>query len=179
MGKKIQIVQSSTNTIDLRPPISWKVRDYLEDFIIENVLMEKQIVVSSQWTIHLHCFFCKPSPRFNYDYVHFYAKPQTVKENMVKIYEIMIPEKLINESKNKYEKTIELMYDAISIFLTATYKKVSKEFMNELWQQVDMKYLLALPYPAKVKDQKYLTDLTDEKGNIVDFVDVHREKSGW
>lgn len=179
MEKQFQIVQSSTNTIDFRPPISWKVRDYLEDFIIENVLNEKQIVVSSQWTIHLHFFFCKPSPRFNHDDIHFYAKPRTVKENMVKIYEIMIPEKLITESKNKYEKTIELMYEAISIFLTTTYKKVSKEFMNELWHKVDMKYLLTLPYPAKVKEQKYLTDLTDEKGNIVDFVDVHREKSGW
>ena len=179
MEKKFQIVQSSTNTIDLRPPISWRVRDYLEDFIIENVLNKKQIIVSSQWTIHLHCFFCKLSPRFNYDHIRFYAKPRTVKENDVKIYEIMIPEKLIIESKNKYEKTIELMYKAISIFLTTTYKKVSQEFMNELWQKVDMKFLLTLPYPAKVKEQKYLTDILDDKGNIVDFVDIHRQKSGW
>jgi len=179
MEKKFQIVQSSTNAIDFRPPISWKVRDYLENFIIENVLNEKQIIVSSQWTIHLHLYFCKPSPRFNYDDINFYAKPRTVKENMVKIYEIMIPEKLIAESKNKYERTIELMYEGISIFLTTTYKKVSKEFMNELWPKVDMKYLLTLPYPAKVRQQKYLTDVLDDKGNIVDFVDVHRKKSGW
>ena len=179
MEKKFQIVQSSTNTIDLRPPISWMVRNYLEDFIIENVLNEKQIIVSSQWTIHLHCFFCKLSPRFNYEYIHFNNKPRTVKENMVKIYEIMIPEKLIDESENKYERTIELMYEAVSIFLTTVYKKVTKELMNELWKQVDMKYLLALPYPAELKDQKYLTDLADEKGNIVDFVDIHRGKSGW
>jgi hypothetical protein len=31
-----------------------------------------------------------------------------------------------------------------------------------------------LPYPAKVKDQKYLTDVLDDKGNIVDFDDVHK-----
>jgi|GEM_PF-2463311 len=177
MEKKFQIVQSSTNTIDLRPPISWKVRDYLEDFIIENVLNEKQIIVTSQWTIHLHCFFCKASPRFNYEYIHFHNKPRTVKENMVKIYEIMIPEKLIDVSNSKYEKTIELIYDAISIFLTATYKKISKEFMSELWHHVDMKYLLSLPYPAQAKDQRYLTDIDDGKGNIIDFVDIHREKS--
>ncbi|MCC6185557.1 MAG: hypothetical protein IT256_00240 [Chitinophagaceae bacterium] len=174
MEKKFQIVQSSTNTIDFRPPISWKVRDYLEDFIIENVLNEKQIVVSSHWTIHLHCLFCKPSPRFNYEDIHFYPKPRTVKENMVKIYEIMIPEKLILESKNKYEKTIELMYEAISIFLTTTYKKISEDFMSDLWHKVDMKYLLTLPYPAKVKEQKYLTDVLDDKGNIVDFGDIHK-----
>ena len=53
---------------------------------------------------------------------------------MVKTYEIMIPEKLIDESENRYERTIELMYEAVSIFLTAVYKKVSKEFMNELWK---------------------------------------------
>lgn len=179
MGKKFQIVQSSTNKIDLRPAISWKVRDYFEDFIIENVLNEKQIVISSKWTIHLHCMFCKVSPRYNYDYIHFYNKQRTVKENMVKMYEIMIPEKLIDDSENKYERTIELMYEACSIFLTATYKKVSKEFMNDLWRIVDKKYLVTLPYPAQVKDQRYLTDILDDKGNIVDFVDVHRVKSGW
>ena len=179
MEKKFEIVQSSTNTIELRPPISWKVRDYLEDFIIENVLNEKQIIVSSQWTIHLHCFFLKHSPRFNYEHIHFLNKPRTVKQDMVKTYEIMIPDKLINESENKYERTIELMYEAVSIFITTVYKKVSKEFMNNLWKQVDMKYLLSLPYPAEVKDQKYLTDMTNEDGNIVDFVAVHRAKSGW
>jgi hypothetical protein len=86
----------------------------------------------------------------------------------------MIPEKLITESENKYEAIIKLMYEAISIFLTTTYKKVSNEFMNELWHRVDLKYLLTLPYPAKVKDQKYLTDVLDDKGNIVDFDDVHK-----
>lgn len=179
MEKKFQIIQSSTNSIDLRPPISWKVRDYLEDLVIENVLQEKRIVVSSQWTIHLHCFFCRPAPRYNDEHISFFNKPRTVKENMVKIYQIMIPEKLINESENKYERTIELMYEAVSVFLTTTYKKVSKEFMGELWKEADMKYLLTLPYPANIKDQRYLTDLTDENGNIVDFVDIHRKKSGW
>lgn len=91
----------------------------------------------------------------------------------------MIPEKLINDSENKYERTIELMYAAISIFLTTTYKKVSKEFMDDLWELVDKKYLLSLPYPAAIKDQKYLTDILDDSGNIVDFTDVHRAKSGW
>jgi len=179
MEKKFQIIQSSTNSIDLRPPISWKVRDYLEDFIIENVLKKKQIIVSSEWTIHLHCMFCKLSPRFNYDHIHLFNKPRTVKENMVKIYEIMIPEKFINDSENRYEKTIEIMYDAVSIFLTTTYKKITREFMNALWHQADKKYLLTLPYPAEVKDQKYLTDVLDDKGNVVSLVDIHRAKSGW
>jgi len=179
MEKRFQIVQSSTNTIDLRPPLSWRVRDYLEDFIIENVLTQKQIIVSSQWTIHLHCFFCKVSPRFNHEYIHLYNKPRSVKEDMVKTYEIIIPEKLITDCENKYEKTIDLMFEAVSIFLTTVYKKVSKEFMIALRKKVDMKYLLALPYPAELKDQKYLTDLIDDKGNVVDFVAIHREKSGW
>jgi hypothetical protein len=179
MEKKFQIVQSSSNTIELRPPISWKVRDYLEDFIIEKVLKEKQIVVSSQWTIHLHFFFDSYSPRFNYENIHFFYKPRTVKENMVKIYKIVIPEKLINEPESKYEKTIELMYEAVSIFLTSTYKKVGKELMSELWKQIDMKYLLALPYPAAVEDQKYLTDIRDEKGNIVDWVDTVAKDFNW
>jgi hypothetical protein len=171
MEKKFQIIQSSTNTLALRPPISWKVRDYLEDFVIENVSKEKQIIVASQWSIHLHCFFCKFSPRFNYEGISFYDKPRIVKQNMIKTYEIMIPEKLIDDSENKYEKTIELMYEAISIFLTATFKKVSPEFMKDLWSSIDMNYLLSLPYPAELKEQKYLTDIVDSNGNITDFTD--------
>jgi len=179
MEKKFQIIQSSTSEIISRPPISWKVRDYLEDFTIENVLHKKQIIVSFNWTVHLHCIFCSETPRFKYDHIHFFPKPRIVTENMVKIYEIMIPEKLINDSRDKYEKTIELLYAAISIFLTTSYKKISQSQMHDLWQKVDKKYLLSLPYPAPVKDQKYLTDVLDEKGNIVDFADIHRAKSGW
>jgi hypothetical protein len=54
------------------------------------------------------------------------------------------------------------MYEAIAIFLTSTYKKVTSEFMNELCNNVDLEYLLSLPYPAPFKEQKYLSDSTPE-----------------
>lgn len=179
MEKKFQIIQSTTDNIVNRPPISWKVRDYFEDFILENVCKQKRIIVSSDWIIHLQCSFSPETPRYKEDFIHFFSKPRTVKENMVKVYQIWIPQILIDNAESKYERSFELMYEAISIFLINTYKKISKEFMNSLWGSVDKAYLLSLPYPAQVKDQRYLTDIFDKDGNIVDFVDVYRVKSGW
>jgi hypothetical protein len=50
------------------------------------------------------------------------------------------------------------MYEAVSLFLTTTFKRVTPEFMATLWKQVDLDYLLALPYPAPFQEQKYLLD---------------------
>ena len=36
--------------------------------------------------------------------------------------------------------------------------KVTLDFMSELQKQIDMNYLLSLPYPAPFEEQKYLLD---------------------
>jgi hypothetical protein len=83
---------------------------------------------------------------------------RTINPDKVKLYEVLLPLINIQEAENPLLKTIELMYEAITIFLTSTYKKITVEYMRELWEKLDMKYLLSLPYPASFKEQKYLDD---------------------
>lgn len=50
------------------------------------------------------------------------------------------------------------MYEAIKLFFTRTYKKISPEFMDELWNQINLDYLLSLSYPAPFAEQRYFLD---------------------
>jgi len=65
---------------------------------------------------------------------------------------------LIEESDAPLIKTIELIYEAIKVFLVDTYKKITPEFMDMVWESVDVEYLRSLPYPAPFEDQKYVED---------------------
>ncbi|RAJ05509.1 hypothetical protein LX64_02669 [Chitinophaga skermanii] len=79
----------------------------------------------------------------------------TVASESVKIYECIIPFDFIRDSEEPQLETIELMYRAIKLFVTSTYKKVKPEFIDALWREVDLNYLLSLPYPAPIEEQKY------------------------
>jgi hypothetical protein len=78
---------------------------------------------------------------------------RTICAEAVKMYEVHIPLKCIQDSPNPLLKTIELIYEAIKIFLIATYKKIKPEFLDELWKFVDLDYLVSLPYPAPFSDR--------------------------
>ena len=78
----------------------------------------------------------------------------------------MIPLKLITESENPYLATIEHIFEAIEIFLVSTYNSITSEFMGELRKQVDLNYLLRLPYPAPISEQKYIGDSMKPDGDV-------------
>lgn len=58
------------------------------------------------------------------------------------------------------------MYDAISLFFTTIFKKVTPEYMGDIKGLIDLDYLLNLPYPASLTDQKYIGDIVEESGNV-------------
>jgi len=167
MTRQFEIVQSSLSFTD-RPPISHKVREYFEEFIMEEILKPKRILVTTDWQIHLVLIFSPEAPRYKADFIFMPKSPTTVKSERVKIYDVMIPKKLIDQSEKPYLRTIELMWEAITLFFTGTYKKVTKAEMDLLWQKTDMDYLLSLPYPAPMIEQKYLSDVVTSGGKVKD-----------
>jgi hypothetical protein len=169
--KKFEIIASSVS-ITNRPPISYKVREYFETFIIDHILTKKKIIVTGNWEIHLVLAFLPETNRYQSDDLFMPEKPVVVKEDKIKTYDILVPMKLIKPIDEPYLKTIELIYQAITLFLTKTYKKVTAKEMENLWESVDLKYLLSLPFPAPLVDQKYLTDVVTAEGNVVDFWDT-------
>lgn len=102
MGE-FKISQSSTSFLD-RPSISYLVREYLEKFTLENLLIKKGIIITSKWNIDLVVVFCKETHRYKSDYLYMTQKPRMVASEGIKIYEILIPLKLIHTSTKVYLK---------------------------------------------------------------------------
>jgi hypothetical protein len=137
-----------------RPPISYKVMDYFVSLMIENVLIPQKIILTGKWNINLAIMFLETG-KFGPSGVYLY-KPTTVSSDNVKFYPVQIPLKEIRESADPFLRTIELIYEGIKLFFIAHYKKIEDQFMDALWLKVDLNYLLSLPYPAKLTDQKYV-----------------------
>ena len=83
---------------------------------------------------------------------------QTVKQDAVKIYTVLVPLKAIGKSDKPLLKIVELMYEAITKYFITNFKSISPEFMEHLKTEIDLPYLLSLPYPAPFKDQRYVAD---------------------
>ena len=77
--------------------------------------------------------------------------------------------------ENPYLKTIELMYDALTIFFTTTYRTVTPQDMQSLWNKIDLDKLLRLLYPASLPDQKYVADVLGRDGKVVDALEQFRQ----
>ena len=169
MNKHFTLTQSAT-TMDERPQISYRVREYLEDFIAETLLKEKKIILGGKWRIDLVLAFQRETIRYTSTQLALGARPTTVTGENVKIYEVLIPTRLINESTHPYVRTIELMWEAIALFFTENYKKVNQGDMSELWNKIDLDFLLSLPYPAPLIDQKYLTDIVTDQGEVKSII---------
>lgn len=165
MESAFSIYQSSSDKN--RPPISYEVRKYLERFITDNVLKEKKIIVNSDWNVVLGIIFLSEGGRFTSKSI-FLPKggPKIIKKGRIKLYEIIVPLKVIQEANDPYLKTIELMYTAIGIFLSTTYKKVDPGSWDKLGKKIDLDYLLSLPYPAPLEEQKYVGDLQEPDGEV-------------
>ena len=155
MLSKFNIYQSSTE--EDRPPISHKVREYLLFFTTKNVLEKKNVLLNAKWNVILSIYFVRKR-MYGPECVFLAKGSRTVSSENTKIFEVIVPVQTIDDSADKHLRTIELMYEAIALYLTTTYKKITKEFMSQLWQEVDLSYLLSLPYPAPFKEQKYLID---------------------
>jgi hypothetical protein len=50
------IYQACTSQ-NVRPPISFKIREYFEQFVTENILKKKNIVIGGKWIINLSIIF--------------------------------------------------------------------------------------------------------------------------
>lgn len=146
------------NSMDNRPPISYKILKYFELFIEEHVLIKKKIIINSKWNIWLVIHFTGKGPKVLFKEMSLAQRPRTVSADKVKIYYVFIHENLLNSSQNHPLRTIEVMYDSIKLFFTTIYPKVQSEFMDELWNNVDLDYLLSLPYPAPLEEQEYIGD---------------------
>lgn len=137
------------------PPVSRKVLEYFECFVETHVLQPKKIVVGTKWGVGVRIHFSDNGPKVLFKDMALvkgwtsgrYADP-------IKIYTgIILNDMLMVEDSQLYRRTIEVIYQMISLFFTTYYKKVKPEYLRELWSRVDLAYLETLPYPAPLAEQ--------------------------
>jgi hypothetical protein len=90
INSKFTIYQLAAVIQEERPPISSKVREYLNEFIIKKVLERKNIIINAKWNIHLALYFVARG-RYGPDSILLGKGARTVSAENVKIYEVLIP----------------------------------------------------------------------------------------
>ena len=156
MNMKFSIRFSCTE--ETRPPISEKIGIYLSNFVIKNVLEPKDVLINAKWDVILSILFVGEGKRGGPDTPFLAKGARILTAENTKIYEMLVPLKLIDLSHGSALTTIELLYQSLKLFLVSTYKKITSEFLDSLWQKVDLNYLLSLPYPAPGNEQKFVGD---------------------
>lgn len=142
--------------VEGRPPLSHKVTDYLVQFIRQEILLPRQIILADEWNVELAIMFM-PKGEFGPHKVDVY-EPDIYDDVKVKTYPIAIPLDTIQQSDEPYMKTIELMYEGIFLYFTAFHKSIHAHFMQDLWEKINFDYLFSLPYPADITEQQYIGD---------------------
>lgn len=139
-----------------RPPISHKVRDYLVQFVREEILIPEKMALSADWNIELAMMFM-PGGEHGPEQVDIH-EPDIFDDIRLKAYPVVIPLDAIHQAEDPYLKTIELMYEGLFLFFTAIYKNITPHRMQALWEKIDFDYLFSLPYPADFTEQQYIGD---------------------
>lgn len=169
MPKKFKISFSST-TKEKRPPVSYKLREYYESFLEENLYSNPGIKINDKWSVMLSIIFVEEGPRFTTTEISLLKSPRTVKEENVKIYEVMLPLKRILADNDILNNTIRDLQESITMLVTQIYKKLTVEVMNEIWKKVDVNYLKSLPFPAPLNEQRYAGDILRSDGSVGSYM---------
>lgn len=147
------------------PKISHKVRDYVWNYIYENLLKDKKVMTDEKSKYRItfdlekfdadkHKFF--PDSEFNTNEDKFLPEPKFNKQGDLKFTQIgVISTKLSDDMAARVYA--DLIYDAIGSFLVLISKKVTKEELDNLKKNLDYKEIEGFPYPASIEEAQLFT----------------------
>lgn len=148
------------------PAVSYKLRTYYINHLTEHLFKPAGIVLNQQWQIMLSIIFMEEGPHYTGSEIFLAKGARTVSQEKVKIYEMIVPLKLVSAHNDILEGTIHVLEQALTVFFTHQYKKVTAPLMQSVWDKVDLPYLQSLPFPAPLAEQKYVGDLVRPDGSI-------------
>jgi hypothetical protein len=139
-----------------RPPYSYKVEEYFEEFVHNHILQPFNVIINGKWKVLLSIMIFKKDDN-SPSGVNIY-EPSVVAEEMIKYYPVAINMEDIYANDEPLETIVSLYFQVISLFVLSNYKEVSRDYMLDLKNKLDWDYLLSLPYPAPFSEQKYVGD---------------------
>lgn len=141
---------------EIRPPYSYKVEAYFEEFVHDNILKPFDIILKEEWRTILSIMIFKKD-ELNPEGVSFY-EPDLLEEEKVKFYPISILLEDIYKNDAHMENIVSLYFQVISLFFISHFKSITSDYMVALKDKLDWDYLLSLPYPAHKDEQHYVGD---------------------
>ncbi|KGO78609.1 hypothetical protein Q763_17640 [Flavobacterium beibuense F44-8] len=158
---KMDLLYHKAN-FDLRPKVSYKLKEYIEDFFVKALFTEKKIIVNSKFSTLLQVSFFIDKKE---EYI--VCLPCTVYKDMnIKAFPIMVSYiDKFHESKNVNLDFANMLFDVVSEFLLSNYKKIKFEDLKSLREEIDKDYLSKIIYPAPFNEQCFIGDdnMNDKK----------------
>jgi hypothetical protein len=128
--------------------ISKRSVDYLIEYICVNVLSAKNIIINDKYYWYFLFFITTPS-RYG---------PQGIwvanlrKSGNGKSLLLMVPFDVIVSSDNQSVTFLMLLYKALGLFLQRQFKRISGEFLDEVWSKIDFEYIESIVVPLSADD---------------------------
>lgn len=154
MTKQFSIKKVSSE--ENRPPYSYKVEEYFEDFVHENILKPFNIILEDDYKTILSIMLLNKDEE-SPEGVNFY-EPEALDEEKIRFYPVTIYIEDLLAKEQPLENLVSLYFQIISIFFLSYYRQITTEYMLALKEKLDWDYLLSLPYPAPANEQKYVGD---------------------
>ncbi|WP_294823912.1 hypothetical protein [uncultured Flavobacterium sp.] len=147
-------IDISCDDVVNRPQASHRVREYIEQFVLTDILLPKKIIVGAKMKTLLQVsLFTKGESYF------VSLPPTTFKKENTRAYPVMVsPGDSMAAHSNGSVAFALLLYRAVTEFLITHYKKLTRTELEEIQQKMDIKYLESIPYPAPFDDQQYIMD---------------------
>lgn len=135
-----------------RPPVSHKVREYLEELIHTHLLVPNKLVVNQKWNIVLGIYFVDDEEEIVILPVNTFA------DISVKSATVFIPNRKNGSSLNYMEYYVAALLDVVRLFLTRNYKTFHDELMANVTSAINRKHIDSIPFPATFDEQLYVGD---------------------
>ena len=145
------------------PKISSKVREYIWQYIFDNLLVQKKVMTDEKYsysvTLDLNKFnpeihkFFTDSP-FNTDINKFRPEPKFNQQGNLKFANIRVVSKEMDKDISPVDYA-NIVYDAFGSFLILISKKIDKSELDELKKGLDYEYINSFNYPATIEECKF------------------------
>jgi hypothetical protein len=155
-----------------RPRISYKVSEYVFEFINEQILKPNKVLQSDKYIYKLTLSFSFEIPK-NRKFPFPYTSPFSAKtrlyfpqngyrtfEKVEKWATLGVIADDIDETITPYEYA-KVVFTMFAEFLLYNYKKLDKSIFDDLILKLDKNYIESFNFPASFDDQQYILDHTE------------------
>lgn len=146
----------SSNSVANRPRVSFKIREYFEEFAKNNIIKKNNIILNSKYDVHLVVVF--NVLEFSNSWEFELMKPHVFSGEKVKQYTLFVNFNTVDYGDEVIEPYCLFMFEVLKCFFTLEYKRIKPDSIEKLRNHLDYDYLSSFSYPASFEEQKFVLD---------------------